>query len=96
MFKPENGGREAAAKIIIVITDGRSLNRSKTVQEAHFAKESGIKMLSIGVGFNVDNTELESIASDPSDEFFFFVNSFAVLDTIKESLATTTCKGTEC
>ncbi|KAK3096918.1 hypothetical protein FSP39_004752 [Pinctada imbricata] len=92
MFKPENGGRLGVTKIIIVITDGYSLDANMTIRESHFAKEAGIKMFAIGVGFNMESSELVAIASQPEQEYVIKVDNYGGLKTIKDSLAAKTCQ----
>ncbi|ESO97635.1 hypothetical protein LOTGIDRAFT_228264 [Lottia gigantea] len=48
----------------VVITDGISKDQAATAQQAAIARNQGINMFAIGVGINVDTTELKSIASN--------------------------------
>ena len=96
MFKPTNGGRDNVDKLVIVITDGYSRNTTQTALEASISKSLGIKMFSIGVGFGVDDFELNAIANRPTDDrekFMFRVDDFDALDSIKSALTTKACEG---
>jgi Mg-chelatase subunit ChlD len=65
MFSKQNGGRDNAKKLIVVITDGQSDNQTKTESEARLARLSGIHIISVGVGNAPNDKELGRIASKP-------------------------------
>ena len=83
--------RPNVKKVAIVLTDGRSDNPIKTAAEAHLLKNQGVKMIAIGVGKLVDDSELKAIASDPKS--VFHVNSYNALKNIIRTLGSITCKG---
>ena len=61
--------RPDAQNVIILVTDGFSdINAHRTAQEAELAKQSGIKIYAVGVGFS-DTRELDGIASKPLETF---------------------------
>ncbi|KAH9492718.1 Collagen alpha-4(VI) chain [Bulinus truncatus] len=91
MFDSRNGGRDGVAHIIIVLTDGRSTNNKRTVNEAAIARQKGAAIFAIGVG-QADNSELIKIASQPEAQFKFKVTDYAALDSIKVELAIKTCE----
>lgn len=63
--------REAAPKLIIVITDGKSDNRNQTTSEAQRLKSrDNVKIVSVGIGEDVDMIELVSIVSDPLGDVY--------------------------
>ena len=76
--------------VAIVITDGESNNPRETKLEAQHCHAENIQVLSIGVGKNVKKTELEAIASSP--DLVFTVDSYAALQSLKESLARKACE----
>ncbi|XP_012938709.1 uncharacterized protein LOC101849054 [Aplysia californica] len=88
MFDSENGGRDDAAKVVIVMTDGRSDNVDKTKAAAEKLRKSGIMIISIGIA-NANPQELKDIASTPED--VFQVAGFDSLHEIGEDLAIKTC-----
>ena len=68
-YTQANGGRplsQAVPRIAVVITDGYSNNYSATVSAATSVHNERITVFSVGVGGNVNNAELDIIASDPS------------------------------
>ena len=50
LFSPEHGARKGVPYICILLTDGFSANRIRTLQEAAEAKGDGITIIAIGVG----------------------------------------------
>ena len=93
MFSRTSGYRLGVPKIAIVLTDGRSRNFRKTIQEAKAAQNDNITMFAIGIGSRVNMTELKSIASQPSEIHMYSIKDFRGLESIVSSLATKTCKG---
>ena len=89
MLTAEKGDRPKAKNIIIVITDGVSnVNTYRTVVEAQLAREAGAHIFAIGVGL-AETTELQGIASYPSDDNTFTVANFGDLvefETLKDRL----------
>ena len=62
VFQPTNGDRSDAPNVCIVITDGPSnKDRERTVPDAAAAREAGISIFAVGVGPEVDQTELVAI-----------------------------------
>ncbi|WAR02588.1 COLA1-like protein [Mya arenaria] len=93
MFSPRRGSRPDVAKIGIVLTDGQSSSIGKTLMEAKRTKRKKITMFAIGIGSNINERELQGIASSPSSEYVFKVDGYSALDAIKNSLAVRTCRG---
>lgn len=89
-FKPEHGARVNASKIVIVITDGHSIDQAATSHEASELHKVA-EVFAIGVGPDVDQTELKAIASGRSH--IVQVNSFDLLKTIQTQLTDSACSG---
>lgn len=83
--------RDDAARILVVLTDGLSLNPDVTAREASLLKKMGVQIFSIGIGNGIDKRELTDIASEPTDKFLMHVDGFGTLSTIKMKLAARTC-----
>ena len=77
----------------ILVTDGQSSNRDKTVVAAKLMKEAGIHVFAIGVGKAVDFRELEEVASQPPEDFVYNVDDYKSLDAMKYIIANRTCRG---
>jgi uncharacterized repeat protein (TIGR01451 family) len=68
----KNRGRENANQVIILLTDGvGSYNTSYTVN----AKDEGIKIFTIGLGDNLDETLLKSIAAGTEADYYHTVSA---------------------
>nr|XP_019954569.1 PREDICTED: integrin alpha-2 [Paralichthys olivaceus] len=94
-FNPQNGARAGAAKVMVVVTDGESHDRAfrdKVIGECD--KEGitrfGIAVLGYYIRNNIDTDnlikEIKSIASLPTEKFFFNVSEEAALSTIAGAL----------
>ena len=66
MFTRANGDRPGVPNFAVVITDGRSDNKTATVIEAERLRAGGVVVVVVGVGDDVDLTELSLIASSPT------------------------------
>ncbi|XP_053405709.1 cartilage matrix protein-like isoform X2 [Mercenaria mercenaria] len=93
MFTPRYGSRRNAVHVAVIITDGKSQDRRKTIQTAALARKAGIHVFAIGVGDRVDYRELEETASRPTEEYVFEVDDFESLDNMKYILSNKTCTG---
>ncbi|KAK3759163.1 hypothetical protein RRG08_036954 [Elysia crispata] len=88
-FTDVSGGRDSAPDYLIVITDGKSTDASKTQTEAAALRQTNITVLAVGVGSGVDIQELNTIASSPS--LVFNVSNFQALSNITDQLVTDVC-----
>ena len=59
-------------------------------EAAKNAKDKNIKIVSIGIG-NSNDQELTDMASDPKEDFKFYVDQFTLLNTIQEKIVRTAC-----
>ncbi|XP_062386950.1 integrin alpha-M-like [Sardina pilchardus] len=90
VFDASAGARPDATRILIVITDGESHDAQYYPTVTRLADAKNIFRYAIGVGnaFNSDSAqnELRSIASSPTSEHMFKVDSFEALDQISSTL----------
>lgn len=77
--------------MIVVITDGSSVNTYRTAEESQKAQQNFIRMYSLGVGQNIFLYELERIASDENS--LLTINNFVTLLSTNNFLQTI-CEGT--
>ncbi|KAK3608159.1 hypothetical protein CHS0354_034118 [Potamilus streckersoni] len=89
-FSPQIA-RQDVVHIAIVMTDGQSVNIKKTEEEANSLQKQGVYLFAIGIGHNVDTTELAMIASNPDEAFLFQVDDYNALTSIKDIIAVKTC-----
>uniref|UniRef100_A0A673A015 Integrin, alpha 2 (CD49B, alpha 2 subunit of VLA-2 receptor), tandem duplicate 2 n=1 Tax=Sphaeramia orbicularis TaxID=375764 RepID=A0A673A015_9TELE len=94
-FHQRNGGRPDAAKVMVVVTDGESHDNAFRDTVIAECEKEGITRFGIAVlGYysrnkiNTDNLikEIKSIASLPTEKFFFNVSEEAALSTITGTL----------
>ncbi|XP_062579673.1 uncharacterized protein LOC134241654 [Saccostrea cucullata] len=83
--------RPNAVKVGLVITDGYSNYFNSTVQEAFYAKEDGIVLFAIGIG-NVNEVELNEVASSPNCTHVFFITEFSDIDTLVYEIKKAACR----
>ncbi|XP_064612874.1 uncharacterized protein LOC135476692 [Liolophura sinensis] len=74
-------GRPDATKIVVLITDGDTRNKSPPRLEAKALKDNNISIVAVGVGPETDDTELKALASKP--EFVKKVENFPALDMLR-------------
>ncbi|XP_065258842.1 integrin alpha-D-like [Emys orbicularis] len=91
LFTSGRGARDEATKVLIVITDGEKYNDPLSYSDAiPEAERAGIIRYAIGVSeaFSSDTAqqELQEIASEPTDEHVFRVDSFDALQGIQSQL----------
>lgn len=95
MFTPKNGDRANVRNMGIVVTDGMSTyDHDKTIPYAMDAKRAGIVLVVIGVGSEVNQTELEGIASTSPNgtHFVYNVSNYDALSTIQNEIAMVACR----
>ncbi|XP_037536875.1 integrin alpha-2 [Nematolebias whitei] len=94
-FQAINGGRPGAAKVMVVVTDGESHDQDFRDTVISQCEKQGITRFGIAVlGYYIRNNidtdnliaEIKSIASFPTEKFFFNVSEEAALSTIAGTL----------
>ena len=82
-------------RIAIVVTDGQSNNPSETIAAAERAHLANILSYAVGVGNNIDLTELNAIASAPQSQFVRLLTAFdsSELRSLQETLNNEACTG---
>ncbi|XP_072249472.1 collagen alpha-6(VI) chain-like [Leuresthes tenuis] len=75
-------------QVAVVITDGES--QDDVSQAAADLQRAGVTVYSVGVQ-NASMAELEQMASYPARKHVFFVNSYALLKTLEQSLKKVLC-----
>ena len=84
---------ENVPRVAIVMTDGKS-NYDTVLEQADKARARGITLFAIGIGTEIDETELHQIANKPDDKFVFQVNDFDVIENIRSLVSRRACQGT--
>ena len=78
-------------KVLIVLTDGHS--DDSVALPAQRLKNDGIIVYSIRLGSDVSNSELQEIASLPSNKHVFLLSNFQELASIPSQMCSIICKG---
>ncbi|XP_062579053.1 matrilin-3-like, partial [Saccostrea cucullata] len=86
--------RNFVPKIAVIITDGKSNDKSSTLSEAQLLRNNGVIIFSVGVGDGIDTSELQGMATKTS--YVFDVSTFDTLNSIRDNLAKPKCKVTSC
>ena len=99
-FNTSYGARPRSSgipRIAIVVTDGRSNSQAATIAAAKLAHSEKILSYAVGIGNNVDKTELAAIASDPDStcKYVHYLSSFSTsgLTSLQETLNEQACTG---
>ena len=93
-FVVGRGDRPEVQNIGIVITDGRSNEFAEnTIPNAVRAQQLGIRMYSIGITNDVDESELRQISSSPQvlNQNYFLAPEFTDLGGLVNALTAQTC-----
>ncbi|XP_048190837.1 LOW QUALITY PROTEIN: collagen alpha-1(VII) chain [Perognathus longimembris pacificus] len=80
--------RPGVPKVCILITDGKS--QDLVGPAAQKLKGQGVKLFAVGIK-NADQEELKQVASQPTNDFFFFVNDFSILRTLLPLISRRVC-----
>ena len=86
----ERSARQGVPNVLIVLTDGAS--QDDIVQRSHDLHNMGVIVFCIGVGSNIDRSQLNVMATDPDSEHVFTAN-FDALDSVIDAIREKTCKG---
>ncbi|XP_010868719.2 integrin alpha-X isoform X1 [Esox lucius] len=86
MMTEAQGMKKYSRKLLVVITDGKSNDKTETFDNViPLAETMGVTRFAIGVGNKYSSQELEQIASSPN--FVFEANSFDALKSIQNELS---------
>ena len=93
MFGRIDQTRQHIPKVLILLTDGKARSQRTALQEAALLKRVGVTIIGIAAGtpHNIDRfiTNLYALAMRKS---LVFKTSFTGLDTITDSVTTSTCE----
>ncbi|XP_065643580.1 uncharacterized protein LOC100214647 isoform X2 [Hydra vulgaris] len=93
MFSLSGGARQGVPQVLILVNDGRCTVCSENVSSASAPlKERGVSIFCVGISKTVDKKELLSIASEPAEDHFFYVETIDELPTFISKLHKKTCE----
>ncbi|KAM9317338.1 collagen alpha-1(XXI) chain [Gastrophryne carolinensis] len=81
-------------KIAIVLTDGKSQDDVKDIAEE--ARRNKITLFAIGVGSEIEESELRAIANKPSSTYVFYVEDYIAISRIREIMRQKLCEESVC
>jgi hypothetical protein len=82
-------GRAGAAQIVVFTSDGEFTDQSAAYTAATNLKNSGVTIISVGVGSGVSTTQMTTVATRA--DLYNHVNSFSNLNTLVSTLAGEVC-----
>ena len=91
MFNSNNGGRNDAKHIVILITDGRSNSMSETIAAAEKIHKANITLIGVGIGSGANKRELLAVIQKANN--LILVDSFTLLQGTKDHRHNVTCEG---
>ena len=92
MFTSAHGDRSSAKNVMVLITDGSSDDKQRTLAEAREAKRKGIHVFVVAVGNWLDIQEINAIASYPYERNKFHLQNFQSLnDELMRSIKDLVC-----
>ncbi|XP_059913867.1 vWFA and Collagen domain-containing protein [Gadus macrocephalus] len=94
VFASSNRTRTARNRIAVVLTDGRS--QDDVVDAALEAKAQNIILFAVGVGSEIDSSELESIANKPASTYVLYAENYAAIANIRDKLEQKLCEESVC
>jgi collagen type VI alpha len=92
-FSPIHGGRADAPHVAVLLTNQPSGTIDQIKLESQTARDNGLILYTVGVGNKVDQSELQTIASDPDSRHMFSSQNFDALGSLSDLLATKICNG---
>ncbi|KAM4693552.1 collagen alpha-1(XXI) chain [Discoglossus pictus] len=81
-------------KIAVVLTDGKSQDDVKDIAEE--ARRNKITLFAIGVGSEIEESELKAIANKPSSTYVFYVEDYIAISRIREIMKQKLCEESVC
>ncbi|CAC5385625.1 unnamed protein product [Mytilus coruscus] len=92
-FKQFAGARSNAAHIGVLVTNGQPTNNLAFQQEAKKARDSGIRLYTVGIGQGTHQNELMLSSTYPQNRHSMSAQNFDSLSDLAYPLATKTSKG---
>ncbi|ELU08766.1 hypothetical protein CAPTEDRAFT_228894 [Capitella teleta] len=92
IFSAASGDRNGIDNVMILMTDGFSnINKDVTEDRAKALRESGVRIISVGIGSRVNEGELSATATDPDSENLFFMPNSTYIQPVAEQILDALC-----
>ena len=83
----------SVTKLVVVITDNTSVNKSATLRESQLISDAGIGVVTIGIGTQFDRYELSAVASYPYTKNMFTIDTVTNLTVLTDPVKRIICGG---
>ncbi|KAM6948286.1 collagen alpha-1(XXI) chain [Aplochiton taeniatus] len=94
VFPSSNRTQAARNRIAVVLTDGRS--QDDVVDAAVEAKSQNIILFAVGVGNEISNSELVSLANKPPSTYVLYAQDYSTIGNIREAMEEKLCQESVC
>ena len=94
---PDNGVRPkelGVPRVLVLLTDGKTTSGTDSIiQPSNLLRNEGVNIFVIRIGPNINENELEIIASDPDSDHVILLKSFEEINTLVENIQEASCYG---
>lgn len=81
-------------RVLVLLTDGRSTSGiKKVIEQSNLLRQEGVNIFAMGIGRNINNDELNIIASDPDVDHVFYPKTYAEVNSMVEKMREASCYG---
>uniref|UniRef100_A0AAY4AM68 VWFA domain-containing protein n=1 Tax=Denticeps clupeoides TaxID=299321 RepID=A0AAY4AM68_9TELE len=94
VFSPPDRTQATRKRIAVVLTDGRS--QDDVVDAAMEAKAQNIVLFAVGVGNEITNSELVSMANNPPSTYVLYTEDYTSIGNIREMMEQKLCEESVC
>ncbi|KAK6310722.1 hypothetical protein J4Q44_G00187770, partial [Coregonus suidteri] len=94
VFPSSNRTQPARNRIAVVLTDGRS--QDDVVDAAVEAKAQNIILFAVGVGNEITNSELVSMANKPPSTYVLYAEDYSAIGNIRDAMEQKLCEESVC
>jgi collagen type VI alpha len=92
IFNVANGDRSAVDNVALLFSDGQSnLEVGSLTREVLLSRQSGIRIITIGIGNTVTDAELEAIASIPTTDNVFKMENAGRIESVGDQILDQLC-----
>ncbi|XP_077410649.1 uncharacterized protein LOC144040375 [Vanacampus margaritifer] len=94
VFATSQRASQVKNRIAVVVTDGKS--QDDVVDASLEARAQSITVFAVGVGDEITNSELVSIANKPSSTYVLYAEDYTTIDRIRDSMEQKLCEESVC
>ncbi|XP_051910160.1 collagen alpha-1(XXI) chain [Hippocampus zosterae] len=94
VFSTSQRASQVKNRIAVVVTDGKS--QDDVVDASIEARAQSITVFAVGVGSEITNSELISIANKPSSTYVLYAEDYTTIDRIRDSMEQKLCEESVC